>query len=218
MPPRSRSRIGGLKRTEGRVAPFESIWLVTEGEKTEPNYLTAFRDELGLSNIFVKPQPEGLSPTNLYDFAVKVLRSSDSLKPDKIYIVFDRDEYPDYQRVIDRCEREKKIFAIPSSPCFEYWLLLHVKKTTRDFGEPSVVLRELKKHAPFATYSKGRNDIYPQIRHCIDKAAKNAVSCRREMKNVGANCPLTLMDKIVALFREQRKLKDKLSGSGSTRP
>ena len=74
---------------------------------------------------------------------------------DKTFCVFDQDQHPGYQTALNKIKgREKSgehpISAITSVPCFEFWLLLHFRMTTRNFATTSGsicdhVIKELKK-------------------------------------------------------------------------
>ena len=68
--------------------------------------------------------------------------------------------------------------AITSVPCFELWLLLHFKKSTKSYvreGSKSpadCLIADLKKHHP--NYEKSNSNYFDELKENLDTAIKNA--------------------------------------------
>lgn len=124
----------------------DAILIVTEGTVTEPIYFELLRDSLQLSTVTVKVMPGKASdPRHVIQTAVDEVKAlKKRVKDDQIAV----DEVKKYDHVwavidTDVSSREgfwndvvqkaqsKGIRLAHSTPCFEYWLLLHLKKTTR---------------------------------------------------------------------------------------
>ncbi|MBP2659840.1 MAG: hypothetical protein H6Q69_2872 [Firmicutes bacterium] len=99
--------------------------IVCEGEKTEPNYFKSFPKMA--SNIVFDLQFDGggISTTKVLEKAIKI-RDTSSLKFDRIWIVFDKDSFPDvkFNKAILDADKEG-IKSAWSNEAFELWYLLH---------------------------------------------------------------------------------------------
>lgn len=52
---------------------------------------------------------------------------------DEFWLIIDRDDWEkihhvDFDALYDDCEKEKNFFIALSNPCFEFWLILHLRK------------------------------------------------------------------------------------------
>ena len=131
-----------LERTTKARAQSQRFLIVCEGTKTEPNYFSELVSSLGIRPQTVKIAPNnGSSPDRIVSHALK-LYEDDALcgdSFDKVFCVFDRDTHTTFdaavQRIHDLKEAKKScpFEAITSSPCFEYWLLLHFGFTDQPF-------------------------------------------------------------------------------------
>ncbi len=160
-------------RQKAKRAPYERVLIVCEGAKSEPNYLREIIDclELNTANVEVDGNC-GSSPASVFAYAKK--RYQDEKRQgdeyDRVFCVFDKDIHTTYTQTLDHISKAKPtdtFKAIHSTPCFEYWLLLHFVFTTQPFmatGEKSActcVIDELHKYLPM--YNKGDEDIYKQL-------------------------------------------------------
>jgi len=134
--------------------------LVCEGGKTEPAYFEALRDELRLSALVVEivGRECDSAPISVVDTALDLRRTArrDGLPYDAIWCVFDLDQHESFTRAVDKARRAGLELAV-SVPCFEYWLLLHFRFTTRPFGSCRAVIAGLNEELAACggpTYSK----------------------------------------------------------------
>ena len=201
-----------LRRRRAMKAPYDVILIVCEGEKTEPNYFTELKKALRLSNANVRICGRGSDPLSVVDFAIETFRQEQEF--DRVYCVFDRDRHTRYNEALDRVRRTRlgkgsKILAIPSIPCFEFWLLLHFVYTTRPFDAPpgdsicSRVIEELKKYLP--AYKKGDQDIFDTIQDKLDNAITNARKVEQFHQTSGTDNPSTLVHSMVEYLRDLKK-------------
>jgi hypothetical protein len=104
-----------------------------------------------------------------------------------------------------RLGKGSKLFAIPSVPCFEFWLLLHFTYTSRPFDAPagdsicSRVIEELRKELP--EYEKGNRDIFKTIQDKLDDAIIYARRLEHFHQTSGTNNPFTMMHSLVEYLR-----------------
>ncbi len=199
-----------LKRTRAKRDPYATVLIVCEGEKTEPNYFTELRDDLKLNtaNIEITGDTDGSSPMDVVNYGFKHYE-----KYDKTFCVFDQDRHTNYQRALNKIRDKKQrkghvLEAVTSVPCFEFWLLLHFRKTTRRFdaGPGSIcdrVITELETHLP--KYSKGKKGIYRRTKEKLTTAIKNAEEVAEHCKSAGTDHPSTQIHRLITFLQELKK-------------
>lgn len=124
---------------EGGFLDAEKMVLSYEGKESEKKYFEDFRkSELfnnnGLIETISLKRPVGrgsdpISVKKLLQEAKKEYRFKDT---DEFWLIIDRDNWENihnhnFNRLVIDCKREKNFFMAMSNPCFEIWLLLHLK-------------------------------------------------------------------------------------------
>lgn len=130
---------------------------------------------------------------------------------DLIYCVFDRDTHSTYEaaksKVLTLAKRPpaRKIKAITSVPCIEYWFLIHFEHTRAPInaiGKKScgqVAEEALKQQNGFADYGKKLTNAQFEIlweRH--DEAMKNGALVERDAEATAEWNPSSLIHKMIA--------------------
>lgn len=132
-------------KTEG-AQPGDSFLVVTEGTVTEPVYFGLLLTPLELSRVWVKVMPGAHSaPLHVIATAARVAESQkrkgkrgklgikDPPKFDHVWAVIDTDvavRNGIWNEVV-QLAAARKVNLAHSTPCFEFWLLLHLGMTTR---------------------------------------------------------------------------------------
>ena len=121
------------QRREGKRTPKAGSYLiVTEGACTEPFYFEGIKEKIikkigGFIDIDASPQiditGEGVSPTALVERADELVNKAKILYQN-VWIVFDRDEFQDFDSAIALAS-SKGYNVAWSNQCFEFWLYLH---------------------------------------------------------------------------------------------
>lgn len=198
-----------FERATGLRPPRDRFLIVTEGSVTEINYLDELMDHLRLSraNIDVhcsrKPQPD-----SVLQFAEETFeRAGGTDEYAAVFCVFDRDEHDSYQRTLDRIESIPggTFVAIPSAPCFEYWLLLHFAKTAKPYSAAAKSVCEqveddLRRHMP--EYRKNMPGAKYRV---FTQRLETALSNSREISQLevgGENRSSTRMHELVERLRK----------------
>ena len=199
----------------------KAFLIVTEGKKTEPNYLKALRVRLQLNATDVEiVHPEGTDPITLTKRAIELrdARKRSAKKGlevayDEVWVVFDLERTHDERRKLaKRATTIKEAVGIQfavSDPCFEFWLLLHEESTTSPFADCQQVILRLAKHWP--TYAKGTLPPAAFLEK-LPVALTNAERCRKHHEDSGGDGnPSTQVDLLVrslnAAARPARKFK-----------
>lgn len=218
----------GLKDVERsrkpKRSPYDRVLIVCEGKKTEPYYFTALVIDLGLNSANVKVDGESeSSPRSVVEYAkdfykkdLKINGKDDGF--DRVYCVFDQDSHSTYKEAISSIETATPkgvFFAITSVPCFEFWLLLHFKQTTKAFIRSAThspcdnVIHESKAYLPNYDYDKGDPNIYAQLKS-EDKPLKAMISAKQineQAKASGFDNPSTTVPELIEYLQSLGKPK-----------
>lgn len=207
--------ISDLGRRSAKKESYDKILIVTEGEKTEPNYFKEIikLHKLSSANVIVDGSC-GPSPKTVVNYAIELARKEEKEKGkvpfDKVYCVIDKDAHPCYREAHEIARDTKikgELIIISSVPSFEFWLLLHFIMTTKSYqpqrnnSTGKQVLSELKKHMP--DYSKGSVDVFSQLSDKLPDAIKNAKSVNSIAAEQQTDMPTTkvyqLVEKLINL-------------------
>jgi len=139
------SDVRSFRRQKGSKPPSKAILILTEGVVTEPVYFETLKAKLALQTLEVEVKPQGKGdPRRLAEAALeerterrkaaKQNRLSYAQAPDfdEIWIVFDSDVPLEHHRYHDGVAfaEARGVKCAQSTPCFEFWLLLHVTTST----------------------------------------------------------------------------------------
>ena len=136
--------------------------IATNGLKTELDYFKSLRYEPWVTADKVTPKFEAGAP-------VAAVRRAAEIQVDNAYdeawVVCDIDEY-DVEPAISEAGNHQHLWLTLSQPCFEVWLVLHLKPGCPWFGNATKVGEHLKKLLPhrdkralrFSDFSAGVHD------------------------------------------------------------
>lgn len=199
-----------LQRQRHERARNKRYLIVCEGTKTEPNYFAELLEDLSIRPQVVRIAPnDGVSPDKVVAHALD-LYDEDAAGGDAydaVYCVFDRDRHTTFEAAVQRTKDlsadGKPFVAITSTPCFEFWLLLHFGYTDQPFhaaGRKSVgdqVVSALKAKPGFAKYGKGQKGIYSLLKDKVGDAITHTAQLRKHTVATGSVNPATDMDQLV---------------------
>jgi RloB-like protein len=139
--------------------PGDAFLIVTEGEVTEPVYFELLRCELDLLVVRIKVLPgDATDPRSVVLTAERLAKEqqrkarkgllgiSEPSKFDHVWAVVDTDVavrnkiWNDVQQLATA----RKVKLAHSTPCFEFWLLLHFGFTTRALGDGAAAKTAVK--------------------------------------------------------------------------
>ena len=204
-----------LARKHGRRPPYDRVLIVCEGEKTEPLYLEDIRisNRVPSAHVRVLHSEYGTQPRQVVDFAEEIFRETKEY--DWVFAVFDRDDHLTYHDALTRAqaldmtlrndERKSVHFvAVPSVPCFEFWLLLHFADIQAFFQRTEIV-RRLKNHMP--DYEKGATGVYAKTEPRLPEATDRAMRLRERFNPFSGTDPYTNVDELVTKLRSIRPVR-----------
>jgi len=111
------------------------IVLAFEGNNTERIYFeelkgdVRFNDQLIYLHLLVRKTDDTKSAPN-HVFNQLKTEAKDEYNfdiMDELWMIIDRDRWQNIPKTIELCKVEGNMFVAASNPCFELWLLLHVK-------------------------------------------------------------------------------------------
>lgn len=181
-----------LARQQQLRAQSPRSLIVCEGSKTEPHYLAELREVWRIPHAWVSIKPsEGSSPDRVVQTAEKIFNEDAQMGDsfDQVFCVFDRDAHPTFSAAVHRTRELKangKPFnAITSTPCFEFWFLLHFGYSDAPFAKAGkksvgdVVFSRFKTKAGLAQYGKGQKGMAAQLQDMLASATQHAAKLRK---------------------------------------
>ncbi len=168
---------------KGRSAAHRSLarlYLFCEGA-TEASYFEDMKEFFRVHNLKVCPVNVGKEPSQIYEAAVNRLdairkdtKERHYTSQDTVVCVFDRDEHARFQDVVNRGIRDR-IRCFWSTPCFEFWILLHSDTPTMKCMTSREAEREVERRLGV---SKPYPNLYGRISAQQDMALRHAESIR----------------------------------------
>lgn len=214
---------------EGGFKQAEKFYIISfEGYRSEPKYFEAlrhseyFNDSGLIETISIKRKKKSASdPLSVKKLLKKAKSEYNFKKTDEFWLVIDRDDWGNVHNInfdvlLADCKQEGNFFLAMSNPCFELWLLLHLKEL-EEFSETeqTAILKNEKiskkksyidavlgKVQAAIGYSRGYNkrpnpNIYlPKIYIAIQRAKDLDVLQEDYPKNLGSHV-YKLVEKLV---------------------
>lgn len=212
-------------RRQGTRAQKVSFLIVCEGEKTEPNYFRAFIERWSeVKEVNVKGC--GCSTCQLIIEAKKLrekLERERMVPFDRVWLVFDKDEFKDFNKAIADAKKEGMNCAW-SNQAFELWYVLHFQYLDTGVDRKQYIemiedkVRKASKSKTFK-YKKNDEGFYQilQAHGEEEQAIKRARKLRENMgkkKNYATHNPRTEVDLLVDELRHPEKALDKIEEAG----
>lgn len=154
--------MGNYRRSRKQITFLKRGLILCEGE-TEENYFTGlitkeeYRRKFASINVEIY-KPKDHSPKGLITEAKQKLKSArkEGDSYDFAWVVFDRDGHENIADAFNEAITFKPPIQIAFTvACFEYFVLLHFKKSTKAYANCDVVIAELKNYLP--DYRKATN-------------------------------------------------------------
>lgn len=124
-----------LFRESNTLEKERIVVLAFEGNVTERLYFEDFKnsdkfdDELIYLHLLKRQKNDTNSAPN-HVFAKLKREARDEFnfgKNDELWMIIDTDNWVSIPEIIAECNKSKNMFVAVSNPCFEFWLLLHIK-------------------------------------------------------------------------------------------
>ena len=195
--------------------------IVCEGEKTEPNYFRAFIERWSEVKE-IKVTGCGCSTCQLIIEAKKLrekLERERMVPFDRVWLVFDKDEFKDFNKAIADAKKEGMNCAW-SNQAFELWYVLHFQYLDTGVDRKQyigMIEDKVMKASKSKTFKYKKNDegFYQILQEHgnEEQAIKRAQKLRKirgEKKNYATHNPRTEVDLLVDELRHPEKALDKI--------
>jgi hypothetical protein len=209
------------KRRRGKsnalAKPGDTFLVVTEGTVTEPVYFEFLIRDLQLQAVTVFVIPGWASdPLHVINTAAKKVSDlrrrnskgeqavNEPQRFDHVWAVIDTDvavRTGKWNNVKQRA-KSKKVKLAHSTPCFEYWLLLHLQDTTRgDLIDGDAAKHALKKELgrDYSTNEETAREVLPAFIPSWPEAARRACRVRRYHDDAATPDPANPSTEVVQL-------------------
>ena len=181
------------KITKNTPLPYKLYCFVCEDEKSMQHYLQGIKDRFDGKKIVIQTEkaPKGSDAKHVEqraDEKQKKLKGVKDSFPNGYVVVscFDKDanKLADIKNIMSKVARHSDRAVIYNNPCYEYWLLLHTKQTSRGFTSSDQCCHETMKainshyHQNFEDLDKFKKakNIFDIVGKDLPKAIQNAKS------------------------------------------
>jgi hypothetical protein len=166
------------KRQKGSRPLKTRILIVGEGQKTEPNYFRALREEPAVQDRFAITikGAHGFDQEAVMKETIKFKGADDY---DEVWCVLDVEGPSKADNLAAACTlaAEHRIKLFLSNPSIEVWFLLHLVKQARPYLDGGAAEAELNRHwrQHFnRDYAKSDREIYRRLRDLLPTGVQNA--------------------------------------------
>ncbi|WP_313418353.1 RloB family protein [Stenotrophomonas sp.] len=196
-----------LKRRGPVKSVNKTVLIVCEGSKTEPGYLLDLVKDYGIHGHVEITGDCGSAPISVVDHAIALFKERGSY--DHVYCVFDKDRHVTFDQAVAKVSASKlvkkegkvvstaKFEAITSTPCFEFWIMLHYSDAAPPMQGYSDLLPRLKRIAGHSKYEKGVRRLYAALSEFTDTAIRNSKRVEAASRASGSVNPLTRMHVLI---------------------
>lgn len=222
-------RKAAAKRNDSGVNPGDSFLIVTEGTATEPIYFQHILKEMKLSIVEIHIQPGDRShPISVIETAVRLAKDRKvEMKKQRENQSFCKVAFDHVWAVIDTdvavrdgiwdqvksAAKKGKISLASSTPCFEYWLMLHLKYTSAALVDGRTAKATLKEAGYDCSSKESASVSIPKLIPLLQKAIEHAKQVRRlhvEARTPDPANPSTCVDRLLeALADSLLKIRKK---------
>lgn len=139
---------------ESNTTEREKIFVLAfEGNITEEKYFSEsknsnkFNDELIYLHLLNRKKDDTNSaPNHVFNKLKKEAKDEYNFKKeDELWMIIDTDRWKNIPNIIESCKELENMFVAVSNPCFEFWLLLHIKDIQEyDAKELELILQNKK--------------------------------------------------------------------------
>lgn len=201
-------------RTNPAREPQPRILIVCEDSKSSAFYLEDLIRDLSLSAVGVRGKECGSAPSSVLSYALDEFSRSrkEGDAYDRVYCVFDRDQHACFDATVQAVAGLKPknvFFAITTTPCFEFWLLLHFDYYSTPYqataNKSSCDNANSKLKSRWADYGKNKRGIYAFNKDKMQTAIINAKRLGNENLTTGSNNPQTNMHDLVEYLQSIRR-------------
>ncbi|HSV80825.1 MAG TPA: RloB family protein [Ramlibacter sp.] len=200
-------KASSFARMGARFKPQPRILVLCEDSKSSLTYLREaaqhFRCHISVEISHIgNTDPRGI-------VAEAKRRQSDY---EAVYCAFDRDDHASFDEALAHAAHKPSVAVVPSYPCYEYWLLLHFRKTRKPYassGNRSAadqLIHDLRSEDDMGSYAKGEpGGLFERLLERLPDARVRAAEVLEHAQRDGSLNPSTRLHELIALFESLSK-------------
>ncbi|HAH56426.1 MAG TPA: hypothetical protein DCM02_14380 [Flavobacterium sp.] len=143
-----------LIRQGGHIDAEKLFVLSYEGTVTEKKYFQDFRSSVYFNNNGLieivplkRPKDKGSDPFSVKKLLNWAKKEYGFKTSDEFWLIIDRDDWEsihklNFDDLVKECKKEENFYLAMSNPCFEIWLVLHLKNLTEFTDEEKALIFE----------------------------------------------------------------------------
>lgn len=163
------------RKIENKIRSKLTVYIFTEGTKTETNYFKSLEKNLKKDSNFksiVNLVGVGWSTKSLLRYVETTLSKSNMPVDSKnVWLVFDKDDFDDFNNAI--MEAKEKGYSVAwSNECFELWYILHYEYLNSGISRKDY-RKKIEKYIG-CEYEKNSEEMFDLTYSNIDTAIKNS--------------------------------------------
>ena len=214
-----------LLREGGFTHKEKIIILAFEGNDTEQVYFEDFKetykntdlfnDDLIYLHLLNRPKSDTNSaPNHVFKKLKKEAKDEYNFKStDELWMIIDTDRWKNIDEIILECKKQGNMFVAVSNPCFEFWLLLHIKNINEyNLSEQKLILKNGKTSKNSRTYVEKKiieilgayNKSKPQTEYFLQNI-ENAVNQAKLLNNPEEEYPKKLGSFVYKIIEKLKK-------------
>jgi len=197
------------KKNKFKVREFKDRVLICCEGLTEKNYFSFFKEDVKAGKtVRVSVLQSGNSDCK--GVVKEAVKKAKKEKFEKVFVVFDHDNQSNRKEAFELA-RKNNFTVIFSSICFEYWYLLHFKRTTKVYSSEAHLESDLKKNNDMKNYQKNDKNHYNILKDKTDIAIENTqnlkIFCKENLSSTPIYNwnPYTNVDDLVSYILSQAK-------------
>jgi hypothetical protein len=202
------------------VKPGDAFLIVTEGTVTEPVYFELLCADLRLPAVKIRVEPGKASdPRHVIETAAEEVKAharrakkgrlghTEPLRFEQVWAVVDTDVAVrhEFWNEVESLAKARKVKLAHSTPCFEFWLLLHIQgKTTRSDLVNGDAAKKAVKHAlgrDYSTNEASARSVMPSFIGKWPDAVAHAESVREYHHDARTKLPANPSTEVCSLVR-----------------
>jgi hypothetical protein len=214
-----------LLREGGFTHKEKIIILAFEGNDTEQMYFEDFKESYKDTDSFNNDliylhllkrakNDTNSAPNHVFKKLKKEAKDEyNFMATDELWMVIDTDRWKNINEIILECKKQGNMFVAVSNPCFEFWLLLHIKDINEyNEDELQLILKNGKTSKNSRTYVEKKiieilgayNKSKPKTEHFLPKI-ETAISQAKLLNNPEEEYPKELGSFVYKIIESLKK-------------
>lgn len=195
-------------RQKPRYKVQARVLIICEDSKSSLSYL---QDAARHFRSYAEVEVTHVNRTDPKGIVAEAVKRSSSF--DAVYCAIDRDSHAGFDEALQlAASQAPKVSVIASYPCYEYWLLLHFRKSTKPYSSVGAssagdrLVKELRAEPGMNGYSKALPGLFHSLLPNLPRARERAAEVLADTENNGMNPSTrlhTLMDVLESLGTPQ---------------